>query len=94
MKKCQRCGELWDGVNQPSSRRVCEGCGAYLHTCVNCHHFDPKISNSCKLTTTFYVGPRDAPNYCEEFEMTNFQLKAAEDRTQSARTRWEELFKN
>lgn len=94
MKKCQRCGTAWTGVNQPSSRKICEGCGAYLHTCLNCHHFDAGVSSACKLTTTMYVGPRDAPNYCEEFRMVNSSLRALEDRKQSARSRWEELFRS
>ena len=93
MKQCQRCGTAWTGYNQPTSRQVCEGCGIYLHSCVNCHHFDSQVSNSCRLTTTFYVGPRDAPNYCEEFRMVDSRQKARETKVERARATWEDLFR-
>jgi hypothetical protein len=94
MKKCFRCGTPWKGFRgEPRAREVCEVCGAYLHSCVNCHHFDHAITNSCKLPHTSFVGGRDSLNYCEEFKMMSTFLRASEDRVSRARMRWEELFK-
>ena len=93
MRKCHKCGTTWVGRGQPRSRQICTGCGEYLHTCVNCHHFDDTISNSCKLEDTDYVGPREMVNYCDRFEMINSGLKAIEARTERARNCWEQLFK-
>ena len=93
MKKCFKCGAVWPGFGKPRPRQICEGCGAYLHICLNCHHFDRVLTNSCKLPTTTFVGNRDLLNYCEEFEMVNTELKAVEARHDRARTRWEDLFK-
>jgi hypothetical protein len=95
MKTCYRCGIAWRGYrNQPRSREVCEGCGAYLHSCVNCFCFDPLITVSCKLRHTAFVGPRDQANYCEEFRMNDTVLRANEDRLASVKLRWEQLFKS
>jgi hypothetical protein len=93
LRKCFKCGHVWMGFGKPRPRQICEGCGAYLHTCLNCHHFDRKITNSCKLAHTSYVGPRDLLNYCEQFEMVNAELKAVEARFERARTTWENLFR-
>jgi len=94
MKKCAHCGTRWNGYGaEPRSRAVCEGCGAYLHSCVNCHHFDSARTNSCTLPDTAFVGARDTLNYCDEFRMLNRVLRASEDRVAHAKTTWEELFK-
>jgi hypothetical protein len=94
MKACTRCGTLWTGYGgEPRAREVCEGCGAYLHTCVNCHRFDRHHTNSCTLPDTAFVGSRDSLNYCEEFRMLDRTRRANENRVVRAKAVWEELFK-
>ena len=93
MRKCFKCGSPWAGPGQPRPRQICVGCGVYLHSCINCHHFDREITNSCKLPNTAFVGSRDALNYCEEYRMMNSELRAIEARTQRARSVWEQLFR-
>ncbi|MBI4583035.1 MAG: hypothetical protein HY717_03280 [Planctomycetes bacterium] len=92
MRKCYKCGTSWVGAGDPRPRQVCEGCGAYLHSCINCHQFDAHITNSCKLSHTTFVGSRHAANYCDEFRMINYALRSIEARTQRARSVWEQLF--
>jgi hypothetical protein len=88
------CGEPRLGLgSQPRSREVCEGCGAYLHSCVNCHHFDHVLTNSCKLSNTSFVGSRDSLNYCEQFRMLDAAVRADEERVSRARLTWERLFR-
>jgi hypothetical protein len=72
---------------------VCEGCGAYLHSCLNCHHFDRRGTNSCSLPDTPFVGSRDSLNYCEEFRMLDIARRASEDRVTRAKENWEALFR-
>jgi len=91
--KCYKCGAVWNGFGKPRARQVCEGCGSYLHICLNCHHFDRKISNSCKLSTTTFIRSRDSLNYCEEFSMVNSQLMAVEARVERAKSNWDSLWK-
>ena len=94
MKKCSRCGTRWSGYGpQPRPRDLCAQCGGYLHSCVNCHHFDRKQSYSCKLTHTSFVGNRESLNYCEDFRMLDLAQRASEDRVVRARNTWEELFR-
>ena len=93
MRKCYKCGTPWRGTGTPRARAVCTGCGAYLHSCLNCHHFDPDITNSCRLSHTDYIGPRETINYCDSFRMINTELRAIEARTERARNVWEQLFK-
>ena len=93
MKTCRQCGAMWDGYGgQPRSREVCQGCGEYLHCCVNCHHFDD-TGSGCSLEGTEFVGSRDVLNYCEEFRMNDSSRRAAENRVARAKTSWEELFR-
>ena len=92
MKKCYQCGTPWRSYGpQPRTREVCEGCGAHLRCCANCHHYGHRIS-SCKLKESFFVGPRTALNYCEHFRMADTVAKEAEARIVRARDRWEALF--
>ena len=94
MKKCFRCGFPWTGHrSQPRSREVCDACGAYLHSCVNCHSFDHVLTNSCRLPHTSFVGSRDSLNYCEDFRMIDASVRAQEERVSRARHTWEELFR-
>jgi hypothetical protein len=93
MKKCNRCSTPWTGYGaQPRAREVCENCGAYLHCCYNCHHFD-RQNSICKLPHTSFVGIRDSLNYCEEFQMLDSRRRAVEDRVSRAKSTWEELFR-
>lgn len=94
MKNCHRCGTAWRGYGpNPRFREVCRSCGAYLHSCLNCRHFDHQRSYSCKLKESEYVGPRQALNYCELFSMADSFVREAEARVEKARDRWEALFR-
>jgi len=93
-KKCSFCGTLWEGFRgQPRSRERCEGCGRFLHCCVNCHYLDRLLESSCKLPRTSYVGNREILNYCEDFKLLDASQQASEDRVLRARSAWEQLFK-
>ena len=92
MKKCYPCGTPWTGYGpQPRARETCEGCGSYLHCCVNCHHFS-HAGSACTLKDTYFIGSRTALNYCEYFKIADSKLKELEDRKARAHTRWEALF--
>lgn len=93
MRKCYKCGTPWDGRGQPRPRQNCSGCGAYLHSCVNCQQFDHNVTNSCRLQHTDYIGPRMAQNYCEDFRMVSCEERALKVRIERARDAWEQLFR-
>ena len=93
MKECSRCGTSWSGYGQPRPREVCEGCGAYMHTCLNCHYFDREQTHSCTLPKTDFIGGRDILNYCEEFRILDTMRRARENRVSRAKQTWESLFR-
>lgn len=62
--RCIHCGRERD---QPTVgfKAVCEGCGAYLHSCVQCRLYDE--AGRCRSTTTDSVRDVEHANFCEEF---------------------------
>jgi hypothetical protein len=93
LKKCFKCGAVWPGFGRPRPRQICENCGTYLHVCLNCHHFDHHVDHSCRLPGTTFIGARDTLNYCEKFEMVNWERQAIESRCAQAKATWENLFR-
>ena len=92
MKKCYRCGTVWQGYGRgPRTREACEGCGGHLRCCSNCHYLD-RASSSCTHRESSFIGPRGVLNYCEFFKMTDTRIKEKEARVTRARDRWEALF--
>jgi hypothetical protein len=63
---CVRCGHEYD-ARTVGFKAVCEGCGEYLHSCVNCRLFDPK-ADRCRSLTTEAVKDKESLNYCEEYQ--------------------------
>ena len=66
-RRCPKCGATWE-VNAPIGfREECPECAAFLHTCGNCHHYDPALKG-CRLPNTEAVRDPHGVNFCEEFE--------------------------
>jgi len=73
MNRCHACKKEWIGEKrQPGFKETCEGCGAYLHCCINCTFHDPSAHNQCRIPTTDWVGDRIKCNFCEEFTFVEF----------------------
>ena len=72
MKKCHACGEVWEGPPgaQPGRNETCPRCGADLHCCLNCRHYDPAVHHECLSSTAEFVRDKDRRNYCDEFEFS------------------------
>lgn len=47
---------------------VCGKCGADLHTCTHCAHFDTSAPNECRQPVVDYVSAKAKRNRCELFE--------------------------
>lgn len=82
---CKNCGNKYDG-RTVSFRILCENCGEYLHTCLNCAIYD-SIADRCRSLTTEAVRDRKNINHCEEFipnkgilpEADSGKVKTADD---------------
>lgn len=57
----------------PSGQKIglrdeCEKCGADLHVCLNCAHYDPGAYNECREPSADYVQVKDRSNFCDYFK--------------------------
>ena len=93
MKVCHKCGEEWNGINQPGARAYCTKCSADLHVCFNCRFYDPAKSNKCQVNDAEAVVWKDKANYCEDFQFTDKKAEQPESGAGGAKKRWENLFK-
>lgn len=64
---CAGCGAAWPG-GRTEFRATCVACGAWLHACRACAHFDPGAHYACRASATAeFVADKAAFNFCEEF---------------------------
>ncbi|MGH9457887.1 MAG: hypothetical protein ACRD2J_09650 [Thermoanaerobaculia bacterium] len=68
--KCARCGEKQTLVDDLGQEATCARCGADLHTCTNCRHFDTSLQWQCRLWEKIpgRIAPKDVRNVCDAFE--------------------------
>ena len=45
---CAECGAPFNRNGRTTRRDACEKCGAELHACINCHHYDATLARSCR----------------------------------------------
>jgi hypothetical protein len=94
MRTCHRCGRPWDSEKKtPGVKEICENCSSYLHACLNCRFYEPKLHNQCAIPNTEWVGDKAGANFCDEFEFRDAQA-AMKDRgaATSARQTLDSLF--
>ncbi len=64
---CAGCGAAFP-EGRTDFRATCTGCGAWLHACRNCAHYDPGAHHECRASATAdYVADKEKFNFCEEF---------------------------
>lgn len=97
--KCHRCGLSKQALGEvevlPESQ--CD-CGADLHTCWNCKHFDTSTRWECRENIPARVSAKDARNACAMFAPKMVKDLAADKRSMpktpnDARAAFEALFK-
>ena len=66
---CWKCGASLERLPQPLSRRaVCPGCGAELHVCRLCRHYDTAKAKQCREPMAEEVKEKTRANFCEWFQ--------------------------
>lgn len=66
---CYRCGKSLSALSLPLSRRdQCPACGADLHVCVMCLHFDRNVPRQCREDGAEDVTEKERPNFCDWFK--------------------------
>jgi hypothetical protein len=67
--RCYRCGESLASLPLPFSRRdECPACGAHVHVCRMCVHFDPAVPKKCREDDAEEVIEKERVNFCEWFK--------------------------
>ena len=65
---CHRCGASLAALSLPLSRQdACPDCGAELHVCRQCLHFDPAVPRQCREDGAEDVKDKDRNNFCDWF---------------------------
>jgi hypothetical protein len=65
---CHSCGKELEYVDRVGLREECPHCHADVHSCRNCHFYDPKVYNECRETSAEVVREKDRANYCDYFQ--------------------------
>ena len=92
--RCARCGNELTVATAWSSEGVCGRCGAPLHTCAQCAHFDTGAAFECQKPIAARVSPKDARNTCSEYEArTTVERETKSTAPTSARKAFDDLFK-
>ncbi len=66
--RCATCGRQAAPAAADEFDAVCAACGADLHTCTNCRHFDSSAPLECRKPVPERIGAKAASNECELFE--------------------------
>lgn len=95
-RHCHQCGTVYGLSGTPGRSETCEKCGADLHACLNCSHYDVTVAHRCRERRAEPVLEKAAANFCEWYE---FARRAGwkpdsygQSREQSARDALKKLF--
>jgi hypothetical protein len=92
--KCARCGNELTVATAWGAESTCSRCGADLHTCAQCTHFDTGAAFECQRPIAARISPKDARNTCGEFEpRTTVERETKSQAPTSARKAFDDLFK-
>lgn len=91
--RCKSCGEKNDP--EVASTTVCRKCGAALHACNQCRHFDGAAQFQCRQPIRAPIPAKSRPNECPLYAPTvtlDLTGRKAVDTPDSARAAFDKLF--
>ena len=96
--RCARCGNELTVATAWSAEGTCSRCGADLHSCAQCAHFDTSAAFECQKAIPARVSPKDTRNACTLYEpRTTVEREttssSSSGSTPSARKAFDDLFK-
>ncbi len=66
---CWKCSADLEDLPQPLGRRAeCPACGAELHSCRMCRHYDPAKAKQCRELAADEIKDKVRANFCEWFQ--------------------------
>lgn len=88
--RCARCGSF---VNHSVDQR-CKRCGADLHSCAQCVHFDTGARFECTQPIPARISPKDTQNECDWFApRVTVERETGSTAPTDARKAFDDLFK-
>jgi hypothetical protein len=66
--RCAVCGQQSAAPGAGETTAGCSSCGADLHSCTNCLHFDSSAPLECRKPVSKRIGGKAKSNMCELFE--------------------------
>ena len=95
ISRCAQCGVVLPATVDPNGK--CPQCGAALHACKQCMHFDPGSRFECGLNVPGY-SKKDLHNDCPKFTLSTRVERetssgAGANRVEDARRAFDNLFK-
>ncbi|HYB54431.1 MAG TPA: hypothetical protein VEG84_11250 [Thermoanaerobaculia bacterium] len=93
---CKTCGEKRRDPEAVGPDATCEKCGADLHSCIQCAHFDTSARFECARPIPARIADKKKRNACtffspvQSFDLTGSRGSASPD---DARAAFEKLFK-
>ena len=55
--------------NQTGRRETCPACGAELHACIHCRHYDESVAKQCKEPFAEVPEDKEDANFCDFFQL-------------------------
>jgi len=90
---CWRCGASLKALPLPLGRRAeCLGCGAELHVCRLCCHFDTRKAKQCRELAADEVNNKTRANFCDWFQPKSAAFNSETASGGSARSELDKLF--
>lgn len=88
------CGAKLDVMfNQLGRRDLCPSCGAELHACVHCRHYDESVAKECKEPFAEVPMDKESANFCDFFQLGEGQARQAGPSKAALLSAAEALFK-
>ena len=93
---CKACGEKRRDLDEIGTESTCRKCGADLHACAQCAHFDTSARFECTQPIPERIADKKRRNACRfyapamSFDLTGSRAEATPD---DARAAFERLFK-
>jgi hypothetical protein len=94
--RCAACGHQTSPMMSIGRLERCSGCGAALHSCRNCAHFDTGARFQCRKPIPAPVTDKTAANDCKSFgprQVLDSTGRRADTKPRDARAAFDALFR-
>lgn len=90
---CWKCGNIIDNNIQVFRDTTCSFCSADLHVCKNCKYYDEGSHYDCHETIEEPVFDKEKANFCDYFSIKTTFKSATNNKKESAKLAFDNLFK-